>query len=175
MKFKGFMGVAVLVGLLIFGFSAKVNAIDETQVETLEENKSGIAEWMDKDLNGLIINVAASISGTVIAMAAFLKSINALKSAFKKSGEENSNSAKIMKDCEKEIKENNTATQIAIEQNNNETLKAIQEDNAATRAEIERLTKVFGIAFSNDSKLVKNGAASEIMKVLGDSNENIEA
>ena len=38
---------------------------------------------------------------------------------------------------------------------------------AKTREEVDKLLKVFAIAFANDSKLVKNGAAAEIMKVLG--------
>ena len=176
MKFKEFMATAIMVGLIVFGFSTiKVNAMEQEEVVVIEENKSGLAEWIDEDLEDLIVNVAASLSGTIIAMAAFLKSINALKSAFKKSGEENTNSAKIMEKCEKEIKENNLATQTAIEKNNNETLEKVLKDNAETKAQIEKLTKVFSIAFSNDSKLVKNGAANEIMKVLGENNENTEA
>ena len=56
-----------------------------------------------------------------------------------------------------------------------EKIEKVLKDNAETKAQIEKLTKVFSIAFSNDSKLVKNGAANEIMKVLGENNENTEA
>ena len=175
MKFKGFMATVVLIGLMVFGASVKVNAIEPEEVVAIEENKSELATWLDEDLENLIVNVAASLSGTVIAMVAFLKSINALKTAFKKSGEENSNSAKVMRDCEKEIRDNNLATKVAIEASNKETLEKVEASNQITREEIEKLIKVFAIAFSNDSKLVKNGAANEIMKVLGDINENTEA
>lgn len=176
MKFKGFMATAMMIGLMVFGCStSEVHAIEQEEVVVIEENKSELAEWLDEDLEDLIVNVAASLSGTVIAMVAFLKSINALKSAFKKSGEENTGASKAIKDCTNEIKDNNLATKVAIEQNNKETIETITKDNAATREEVEKLLKVFAIAFSNDSKLVKNGAANEIMKVLGDTNENTEA
>lgn len=175
MKLKGFMSTLVLIGLMVFGSNVKVNAIEPEEVVEIEENKSELAVWLDEDLENLIVNVAASLSGTIIAMAAFLKSINTLKSAFKKSGEENSNSAKVIRDCEKEIRENNMATQIAIESNNKETLEKIIAENEITKAQLEKLNKALQIAFTNDSKLVKNGAANEIMKVLGDNNENTEA
>lgn len=171
MKLKGFMAAVLLTGLMIFGFSVKVEAIEEDKIETIAENKSELATWLDEDLKTIILDVGATMSGVILSMGLFLKSIKSLTKHFKKNTEENENTSKVIKDCEKEIKQ----TQTAIEKNNVDTLKAIQEDNAATREEIEKLMKVFGIAFSNDSKLVKNGAASEIMKVLGESNESTEA
>lgn len=175
MKLQGFISTALLAGLMVFGFTTKVNAIEQEEIVQVEESKSELAEWVDEDLEDLIVNVAASLSGTVIAMVAFLKSINALKSAFKKSGEENTGASKAIKECTNEIRDNNLATKVAIEENNKETVERITADNAATREEVEKLLKVFAIAFSNDSKLVKNGAAHEIMKVLGENNENTEA
>lgn len=176
MKFKGFMGTAVLVGLMVFGCSTmKVNAIEQEQVEVIEENKSGLAEWLDEDLTELILNIGATATGAALTMLAFLRSINDLKAKFKKSSEDNTDATKTLKSCEKEILDNNLATKVAIEQNNKETLEKIIENNAITREEIEKLLKVFAIAFSNDSKLVKNGAANEIMKVLGGNDENTEA
>lgn len=175
MKLQGFISTALLAGLMVFGFTTKVNAIEQEEIVQVEESKSELAEWLDEDLEDLIVNVCASLSGTAIAMVACLKSINALKNAFKKSGEENTGASKAIKECTNEIRDNNLATKVAIEENNKETLEKILKDNAETKAQLEKLTKVFSIAFSNDSKLVKNGAAHEIMKVLGENNENTEA
>ena len=176
MRFKGFMATAMMIGLMVFGCStSEVNAMEQEEVVVIEENKSALAEWVDEDLTDLIVNVGASATGVIVAMFAFLKSINELKNSFKKSSTDNTSASKAMKECTNEIRDNNLATKVAIEQNNKETIETIIADNAATREEVEKLLKVFAIAFSNDSKLVKNGAANEIMKVLGDTNENTEA
>lgn len=176
MKFKGFMATAIMVGLMIFGFSTtKVNAIEQEEVVVVEEEKSWLANVLDEELTDLILNVGATATGAAVTMFAFLRSINDLKNKFKKSSEDHTDATKTLKSCEKEILDNNLATKVAIEQNNKETLEKIIEDNAITREEVEKLLKVFAIAFSNDSKLVKNGAANEIMKVLGGNDENTEA
>ena len=176
MKFKGFMATAMMIGLMVFGCStSEVHAIEQEEVVVIEENKSELAEWLDEDLTNIIIDVGATILGATITMVAFLRTINDFRSSFKKSSADNTDASKAIKDCTNEIKDNNLATKVAIEQNNKETIETITKDNAATREEVEKLLKVFAIAFSNDSKLVKNGAANEIMKVLGDTNENTEA
>lgn len=175
MKFKGFMATVVLIGLMVFGASVKVNAMEQEEVVAIEENKSELATWFDEDLKNVILDVTASLSGAALAMGLFLKSIKTLTDVFKKSSKDHTDASETMKYCEKEIRENNLATKVAIEASNKETLEKIELSNQITREEIEKLIKVFAIAFSNDSKLVKNGAANEIMKVLGDINENTEA
>ena len=175
MKLKGFMMSVAMIGAMMFVGTAKVDALEQNEVEVLEENKTELAEWFDEDLKTIILGVGTTMSGVVISMGLFLKSLKSLTSYFKKNAEENEISSKTIKNCEKEIKESNSVTKSAIEANNKETVEKIAADNERTRQEIEKLTKVFGIAFSNDSKLVKNGAANEIMKVLGGNNENTEA
>ena len=175
MKLKGFLATAMLTCLMLFGFGAKVSAISQEEQAVIETNKSEMATWIDEDLKVVILQVASTVSGVVISMALFLKSIKSLTDFFKKNADKNEDASLTMKECQKDIKQDNLSTKEAIEKSNAETLKMIQEDNEATRKEIEKLTSVFGIAFSNDAKLVKNGAANEIMKVLGGNNEDTKA
>ena len=164
MKLKGFLATAMLIGLMIFGTSTRVNALESETATQIEENETEASKWFDKEMMGYIVEFALAFSGAVIAVGGFVGKFKNLTSAFNKDAKEKEKlAAQITNDKEMIVK------------SNEETKQAIFEDNAKTRADVEKLIKVFGIAFSNDSKLVKNGAATEIMKVLGEQNESTEA
>lgn len=164
MKLKGFIATAMLVGLMFFGATTKVNAIESETAVQIEKNETEASKWFDKEIMGYIVEFALAFGGAVFAVGGFVKKFKDLTSAFTKDSKEKEKLASQITN-DKEI----------IVKSNEETRQAIFEDNAKTRADVEKLIKVFGIAFSNDSKLVKNGAATEIMKVLGDSDESTEA
>lgn len=175
MKFKGFMITAVLGCSMLFCGGAKVCALESNEAEQIQENESQLSQWFDSEMWFYISQFGTAFFATVFALSSFIKSFKNVTSAFTKDTKEKEKlAAQITEDKEKILKANEHTVSM-IKENNEATQKAIFEDNAKTREEIEKLIKVFGIAFSNDSKLVKNGAASEIMKVLGEENENAEA
>ena len=164
MKIKRIIGALLLSCCIFFGFATSVSALESTTTEQIQQNETEASKWFDKEMMGYIIEFALAFGGAVIAVGGFVGKFKNLTSAFNKDAKEKEKlAAQITNDKEMIVK------------SNEETKQAIFEDNAKTRADVEKLIKVFGIAFSNDSKLVKNGAATEIMKVLGEQNENTEA
>lgn len=176
MKFvKRFAGVMTLAFLLMFGVSAKVNALETTENQQIQENESQLSKWFDKELAGYIIEFLVAFGATAAAVASFIKSFKNVKDSFTKDTKEKEKlAAQITEDKEKIIK-CNEHTASMIKENNEATQKAIFEDNAKTRAEVEKLLQAFGMVYVNNDKLVKSGVAAEIAKVLGDKNENTKA
>lgn len=175
MKLKGFLATAMLIGLMIFGTSTRVNALESETVEQIEQKETEASKWFDKEIMGYIVEFALAFSGAIFAVGSFVKKFKDLTSAFKSDTEVKEALAKQISNDKQEMLLENDRIATSIKEHNEITQTAILEDNAKTREEVDKLLKVFAIAFANDSKLVKNGAAAEIMKVLGEINENTEA
>ena len=175
MKLKGFWATAVLIGLMIFGASTQVKAIENETVTQIEQNETEVSKWFDKEIMGYIVEFALAFSGAVFAVGGFVKKFKDLTSAFNKDSKLKEELANQITNDKQEMIRENDKIATSIKEHNESTQTAILEDNAKTREEVDKLIKVFAIAFANDSKLVKNGAATEIMKVLGEINENTEA
>ena len=175
MKLKGFIATVMLIGLMCFGFSKKVDALESETAEQIELNETESSKWFDKEIMGYIIEFSLAFGGAVFALSSFIKKFKDLTNAFNKDSKLKEELAKQISEDKIEMISQNSLIAESIKAHNESTQTAILEDNAKTREEVDKLVKVFAIAFSNDSKLVKNGAATEIMKVLGEANENTEA
>lgn len=175
MKLKGFIATAMLVGLMVFGATTKVNAIESETAVQIEQNETEASKWFDKEIMGYIVEFALAFSGAIIAVGSFVKKFKDLTSAFKSDAKIKESLAKQITEDKNEMLSQSNLMAESIKEHNEATQTTILEDNAKTREEVDKLLKVFAIAFANDSKLVKNGAAAEIMKVLGEINENTEA
>ena len=175
MKIRKLIVTTLLGCCMFFCFAIPVRAIETTEAEQIQQNETELSKWFDKELVGYIVEFGTAFIATTIALSSFIKSFKNVKDAFTNDTKAKEKLVNQLGNDKTEIMKSNEHTINAIKEDNESTKKAIFEDNAKTREEIEKLIKVFGIAFANDSKLVKNGAASEIMKVLGDSNENTEA
>lgn len=176
MKFvKRFAGVMTLAFLLMFGVSAKVNALEATENQQIQQNESQLSQWFDSEMWFYISQFGTAFFATVFALSSFIKSFKNVTSAFTKDTKEKEKlAAQITEDKDKILKANEHTVSM-IKENNEATQKAIFEDNAKTRAEIEKLLQAFGMVYVNNDKLVKSGVAAEIAKVLGDKNENTKA
>lgn len=175
MKLKGFLATATLIGLMLFGFSKPIYAIEAGAPEEIAQNETEASKWFDKEIMGYIVEFTLAFSGAIFAVGSFVKKFKNLTSAFNSDTKAKEELAKqITNDKNQMISQSNLMAE-AIKEHNESTQTTILEDNAKTRKEVDKLLKVFAIAFANDSKLVKNGAATEIMKVLGEQNESTEA
>ena len=57
MKLKRFIATAMLIGLMLFGASTKVNAMETTAIEQIEENETEASKWFDEEIMGYIIGL----------------------------------------------------------------------------------------------------------------------
>ena len=176
MKFvKRFAGVMTLAFLLMFGVSAKVNALETTENQQIQQNESQLSKWFDSELWLYVSQFGTAFCATVFALSSFIKSFKNVTSAFTKDTKEKEKLAAQITNDKNEILKSNENTIEMIKVNNEYVQKAIFEDNARTRSEVEKLLQAFCMVYVNNDKLVKSGVAAEIAKVLGDKNENTKA
>lgn len=169
-KIKYLVALLAMVVLFYVAGNTKVSATYQEEVEQIEQSESELSKFFDEELVGYIVEFVVALGATVIGVSSFIKSFKNVTGAFTKSADKNEMTRKEISNAKETILENNESTKKAIEENNKSTQEAIAEDNAKTRMEVEKILRVLSIVHVNNDKLVKSGVASEIAKVLGDSN-----
>lgn len=169
-KIKYLMALLTMVVLFCIVGNTKVSATYQEEVEQIEQNETKLSKFFDKELMGYALEFVVAFGATVAALTAFIKTLKGTRDEVSNSVIKSEETKKEIIKTKDTILVNNETTQKAIEENNKATQEAIAEDNAKTRLEIEKILKVLSIVHVNNDKLVKSGVASEIAKVLGDSN-----
>lgn len=165
--------IALLVMVVLFCIVGGKIA-NAQEIAGIQEKATETSKWFDEKLLVPVITLIASATGTLAVGKSFLKTIHSAREIFSKTKDE---SLKEIKNAISKTKEDiyNVSSKIEDHLAEQKQIKMdILNDNQKTREELNRIMEAFKVIYvSNPSpELVKNGASSEIAKILGgDSDE----